>query len=1103
MSMVNYRTRLRRVYPVLLLVAAIVAALLAAVAGVRATANADTSPLDPNEPRTVSADALPTVQVNGVVWSQVIVGDRVYVTGEFTQARPAGAAAGANETPRSHILAYNLHTGELITSWAPSLNAQGLAITASADGSRIFVGGDFSQVSGVWRNRVAAIDAATGAVIGGWNPIANTRVSALAVMGDTLYMGGHFTIVAEQGRVRLAAVNATTGQLLPWAPSADRDVATMITHPGTGRVIVGGSFYQLNGTSQPGMGSIDAITGELMPWAANTVVTNAGPQSYISSLTTDGDRVYGVGWAYFAAGATANFEGIFSAVPSTGAIDWVNGCRGDNYGIAVTGDILYTAGHAHDCGMVDYLPQSNPWTWQRAIATDKRGSSSGLYNAYGPYTNWQAFAGRPAADTLHWLPSLAPGSYTGNTQAAYAVAANADYVVLGGEFPQVNGQGQQGLVRFVKKDLAPNKQGPLGVNAPTVTPMGTGAVRVGWNAHYDRDNERVSYEVLRGATVATSEVLTSFTADTNWWTQPRLGFVDTTAAPGSQQTYRIRVLDTFGNGGPSAPTTVTIPSGAAPSSAYRAMVKMNGAVNHWRLGEASGTVAQDWIGSNDLTVNGATRNVAGAMLNEGDRATSWPATTNTSTVRGASSWWQKGPQEFSIEAWFRTTTLSGGKIIGFGNSRTGRSSSTTTDRHIYMTNAGQLVFGVRPDYGTRRTISGGAALNNGQWHHVVAALGGSGGRLFIDGQQVAQDASLTKAQVYQGYWRLAGDQLGSWPTAPSAEAFGGTIDEVAVYPKALTLGQVRANYTASGRSGLWVNQPPVAAFTHSEQNLAMSVDGSGSSDVDGVIMAHAWDFGDGSTGTGATAQHIYTAPGTYLVKLTVTDNNGATGQRSAQVTVTAPDANAPFAADAFERSVDAGFGTAEVGGAWGLQGSASSFAVSGGAGRITGMVGGNRGAYLTETTRVEADVTADLSLNTAPSGGADFVSLMGRRVSNGNDYELTVRYMPDGTAIAYLRRALGGAVTVLSSTSLGAVAPGDVLKARVQVSGTDTTTVRGKVWRAGQAEPGSWLLTSAEATPAALNAAGHAGILQYVSSAWTGAAPTLTVDNFAARPVTG
>ena len=62
-------------------------------------AYADTAPPNPADPKTpvsVSADPLPTVQINGVAWTQRVVGNTVYVGGKFTTARPAGAAAGVN-----------------------------------------------------------------------------------------------------------------------------------------------------------------------------------------------------------------------------------------------------------------------------------------------------------------------------------------------------------------------------------------------------------------------------------------------------------------------------------------------------------------------------------------------------------------------------------------------------------------------------------------------------------------------------------------------------------------------------------------------------------------------------------------------------------------------------------------------------------------------------------------------------------------------------------------------------------------------------------------------------------------------------------------------
>ncbi|HEX7076787.1 MAG TPA: Ig-like domain-containing protein [Candidatus Eisenbacteria bacterium] len=54
-------------------------------------------------------------------------------------------------------------------------------------------------------------------------------------------------------------------------------------------------------------------------------------------------------------------------------------------------------------------------------------------------------------------------------------------------------------------------------------------------------------------------------------------------------------------------------------------------------------------------------------------------------------------------------------------------------------------------------------------------------------------------------------------------------------------------------------------------NVAIAFDGSGSSDPDGDVLTFAWDFGDGSSGTGATVSHPYASIGLFNVSLTVTD----------------------------------------------------------------------------------------------------------------------------------------------------------------------------------------------------------------------------------------
>ena len=365
----------------------------------------------------------------------------------------------------------------------------------------------------------------------------------------------------------------------------------------------------------------------------------------------------------------------------------------------------------------------------------------------------------------------------------------------------------------------------------------------------------------------------------------------------------------------------------------------------WRLDEASGTKAFDRAGSNDVTLNSAnTRNIAGALTSESDSATNFPGTTSTSVVQGVSPFWGSGPQTFSLEAWLRTSTSTGGKIIGFGTSNTGRSSTNGNDRNLYMNNAGQIYFGVRPDMGTRITINSPASYRDNQWHHVVATLGSDGMKLYVDGSQVAANANVKKAQVYRGYWRIGGDQLSSWPSTHTREAITANLDEIAVYPYALSASRVSAHFAASGRGGTVPNNPPNASFTFSTpQPLSASFNASASSDSDGSITAYNWTFGDGATGTGVAPQHTYASAGSYTVRLTVTDNRGDTGSVTHTVSVTGsppppppPPPDGEYASDTFARTVANGFGAADVGGTWTLSGTASSFSVGGGVGRIAG-----------------------------------------------------------------------------------------------------------------------------------------------------------------------
>ena len=86
----------------------------------------------------------------------------------------------------------------------------------------------------------------------------------------------------------------------------------------------------------------------------------------------------------------------------------------------------------------------------------------------------------------------------------------------------------------------------------------------------------------------------------------------------------------------------------------------------------------------------------------------------------------------------------------------------------------------------------------------------------------------------------------------------------------------------------WGNQAPTASFTFSCTGLTCNFNASASSDPDGSIANYAWNFGDGTTGSGVTPSKTFASSGTRTVTLTVTDNGGTSGNTSQSVTVTAP-----------------------------------------------------------------------------------------------------------------------------------------------------------------------------------------------------------------------
>lgn len=741
----------------------------------------------------VSSNALSSWQVDNTVWAVAYGNGVVYVGGQFLNARPPGEASGdtTGEVSRTYLAAFNASTGALITSFDPVISSTSssplgvYALTLSPDGSTLYVGGQFNHVNGQYRDNLAAFNTSTGALTS-WAPSAYGKVNAIAVSpgGQEIYVGGGFnqlgtagTTAGIQSRTYAGAVDGS-GNLQPWAPVLDNAVASLAVDPDDSQVLVGGYFGNINGVFQPGAGAVDPVNGTTnIPWGANIVPDDSRCYPPAVKAITISNGV-----AYLGSEGTGGgcFDGDFavSLSPTGDSLVWQNDCLGATQALVVINGYLFKGSHAHDCA---YAPGGFPQ----------------VNNGSGGWITWHLLDQSLTDGSLgHWTPND-----NSTSLGPRAMATDGSQLFVGGDFTTVNGKNQQGFAIFPAKPDPVYPSNPT--TAPTVNSTSAGIITVSFPTVSSADVGTLTYEIFRDGGSTPIATLTA----TSWpWALPVLQYQDTNLTPGSNHTYTYAATDgTHLTARSPSSASVTVAS-ASPPQTYDQTVLNGNPSFFWPLND-TGSTATDASskGFNGTYTGGTTQGVPGPI--PGTTATSFDGSSGNVVSQNS----VPGPQTFSVEIWFKTATNTGGKIIGFGNNQSGWSSEY--DRHIYMMNDGQLVFGIWNN--KTETVETPNVYNNGQWHYVVATYDatntGQNMALYVDGHLIGTTNS-SSAQSYNGYWRIGGDNLNGWnldswgsnsqgTTQPNSYYVNATIANVAVYPNALTAAQVTAHYAAALAQG--------------------------------------------------------------------------------------------------------------------------------------------------------------------------------------------------------------------------------------------------------------------------------------------------------------
>lgn len=204
----------------------------------------------------------------------------------------------------------------------------------------------------------------------------------------------------------------------------------------------------------------------------------------------------------------------------------------------------------------------------------------------------------------------------------------------------------------------------------------------------------------------------------------------------------------------------------------------------------------------------------------------------------------------------------------------------------------------------------------------------------------------------------------------------------------------------------------------------------------------------------------------------------------------------PVVTDTFERTVPAGgWGTADTGQEWTVRdGPAADFSVSGGVGLQTYLTGGSFHVITVPWEPSDTALSLDFSLSALPIGDSAYVFPTVQYTDTTHMYMARVQITDAGAMTLTLRLRNGAETQIGAAFPTGFVyVPGAWYTARINRSGT---TVQGKVWPRGSAEP-DWQITVTDAT---LTGPAAAGARTLLSASVTNLPLTFSFDNLRVAP---
>ena len=355
------------------------------------------------------------------------------------------------------------------------------------------------------------------------------------------------------------------------------------------------------------------------------------------------------------------------------------------------------------------------------------------------------------------MPTGSPSRLT-TLYSDLGLAAGTYYYKLTAEDAAGNVSGLSNEAQAVIPDTTPP-------STPTLSATGgAGQASLSWTAA--TDNVAVTrYDLYR----STSSGFTP--AVGNRIAQPTgLSYTDRGLAAGTYY-YKLQAEDAAGNLSGASNQAQAVVTSAAPS----------GLVAAYGFDEGSGTTTADRSGNgNTGTVSNTTW--AGASAGKFGNALSFNGTNAWVTVASSSS--LALTTGMTAEAWVNPTALGNAWRTVLLKEQTG---NMVYD--LYANGSGGTKVPSSEVYvGGAKMVSAASALAAGTWTHLAATFDGATLRIYVNGTQASQLAVSGSIATSTGVLRIGGNSI--W-----GEYFSGLIDEVRVYNRALSAGEIGQDMT--------------------------------------------------------------------------------------------------------------------------------------------------------------------------------------------------------------------------------------------------------------------------------------------------------------------